>query len=136
MSGPAIRMAGGRGDRGRGDRKGRGPSRTHPAGWVNSDSQATPELTTAQARGSSRFRFYATPSSPGTDSSLHCKDAHPEMAVGDLRGQERAYPCAACPKGQLAAPKGLGSGLFLMLLASCFPVVTGDPAPWHRRGPE
>lgn len=139
MSGPAIRMAGGGGDRGRGDRKGRGPSRTHIPGLtgrVNSDSQATPELTTAQARGSSRLRFYAAPFSPGTDSSLHCKDAHPEMAVGYLQGQERAYPCAACPKGQLAAPEGLGSGLFLMLLASCFPVVTRDPTPWHRRGPE
>ena len=32
MSGPAIRMAGGRGDRGRGDRKGQGPSRTHILG--------------------------------------------------------------------------------------------------------
>lgn len=106
------------------------------AGWVNSSSQATPELPTAQDRRSSRFRFYATPFSPGTALSLHCKDAHPEIAVGDLQGQERAYPCAACPEGRLVAPEGLISGLCLMVWASCFPVVTGDSTSWHQGGPE
>ena len=41
------------------------------AGWVNSGSQATTGLTTAQARGSSRTKFYVTPFSPDTASFHH-----------------------------------------------------------------
>lgn len=80
----SLATGGGR-ERGSGaERKGRGPSRTPTLGplggegcvCVDSSSQATTGLTTAQARGSHRTKFYVRPFSPGTATSCCHNNSH------------------------------------------------------------